>query len=73
MDDFDLTHVEVPEFDPADLLSDHERMTVELLAQMAQTLNQQSALLAEIARRLGPKRLVRDPNTRAIVGVEPAE
>lgn len=72
MDEFDLSGAELPEFDDADLLMPHERELRDALMQVIATLQEQNALLVEIARRLGPKRLLRDEQQR-IVGVAPAE
>jgi hypothetical protein len=71
-EDFDLSGVELPDMDDDELLMPHEREMRVALRQMVEALQQQNALLVVIAKRLGPKRLIRDEMNR-IAGVMPVE
>lgn len=71
-EDFDLSGVELPDMDDDELLMPHEREMRVALRQMVEMLQQQNALLVVIAKRLGPKRLIRDEMNR-IAGVMPVE
>lgn len=60
------------ELDGAEFLLPHEQELRDAVGQVVAALATQNQLLALIAQRLGPKRVVRDQTGR-IVGAEPIE
>jgi hypothetical protein len=63
--------MEADDISDDEMMMPHEREMRDALRQVVMLMDQQAQMLAVIAQRLNaPKRVVRDPQTNRVVGVE---